>query len=369
MHTDFETMARATASVLLALWCSVCIAGEHRVHLQHVPDNGIQPVLSSDSEGNVHLIYYLAKPGDRVGDLYYRRLEGNGSWTGAVRISRTAYRHPDAIGKAAFAIGADGRVHVTWFTADPAQYLYTRTDPGGTSFEPPRSVVSDHIDGVEAGAAIAVDNDRVTIAWHAGDMTHEESRRVYAISSADGGKFFGKELAISDPALGACACCSLATGFSPEGTLVLAYRSAIDGNGRHMQVMRNGDTETISEWQLDTCPVSSNAITGGWLAFETRGRILEWPMSAGAAARVVKDAAGAIRQKHPAIAVNLSGERLIVWGNAPGYIKGGRLDMTLVDNSGNPLPFSLDSPGPAEIPDYSVAAAAALPDGDFLVLY
>ena len=120
----------------------------------------------------------------------------------------------------------------------------------------------------------------------------------------------------------------------------------------------------LSEWKLNTCPVSSNAIKDNWLVFETRGRIYKTSFS-GSPIRVSSH--DGERQKHPAIAINSSAQQLVTWGESPGYFNGGALKVAIFDSQ-NQIIETPDTTGML-IPDYSVAAAAALQGGNFLVLY
>jgi len=347
---------------------SAQILASPTVYIERVPDKGIQPRLVSDPDGGVHLLYFKKTEGRKnSGDLFYRKLLLPGKWSTALRVSQT-FTHNDAIGKASMAIDADKRLHIVWFVSNPPGYWYSRSTEKG--FEPPRSLVTDNLNGVEAEATIAVRNNLVTINWHAGDLRAESKRQVYSIDSSNGGASFAREIAISDPGLGACACCGVASIYQEDGKLNIAYRSAINDTGRHMQLLSgsvssaNWQTSTLSEWKLNTCPVSSNAIKDNWLVFETRGRIYKTSFS-GSPVRVSSH--DGERQKHPAIAINSAAQQLVIWGESPGYFNGGALKVAIFDSQ-NQIMETPDTAGML-IPDYSVAAATALEGGEFLVLY
>jgi hypothetical protein len=74
-----------------------------------------------------------------------------------------------------------------------------------------------------------------------------------------------------------------------------------------------------------------------------------------------------VRQKHPAIAINPDGDRLLVWGEAAGYFEGGSLQMQKFDSQGKPI--QTEDHSSLKIPQFSIAATVARPDGSFLVLY
>lgn len=357
------------ACLLLA---STQIFASPTVHIERVPDNGIQPRLIADADGGVHLLYFKKADSDQrknSGNLFYRKFLAPGKWTKALRVSQ-AFNHNDAIGKASMAVDAQKRRHIVWFVSNPPGYWYSRSRDN--SFELPRSLVTDNLDGTEAEASIAVHENLVTINWHAGDLRAESRRQVYSITSNNSGTSFAREIAISDPTLGACACCGLVSSYQENGRLNIAYRSAVNDTGRHMQLLSSSmalpdwQTNTLSEWSLNTCPVSSNAILDHWLVFETRGRIYKTDFSTVGNPVGVNTHDGE-RQKHPAIAINSATQKLITWSEGDGYFNGGELHIALFDAQDRVM--ETPEPSGMMIPDYSVAAAIALENDAFLVLY
>ncbi len=340
-----------------------------------VPDQGIQPRLIRDHSGRIHLVYFKKIPAlekSRKGDLYYRQWDPQrGDWQDSIKVSSQSYSHLGPVSKASIAIDEAGRIHVVWFLPSLGAYRYSRSNIGRSRFEDERSPVIAHSDGLEAEASIAIQGARITISWHAGDLSHEYKRAVYTLTSTDYGQTFGTVKLASDPALGACACCSLATRFDGKGHLQIAYRSAIRDEGRHMQLLTMGSAgkdnslRTVGEWQLNSCPVSTNVLNGDWLAFEIKGQILMMNVTDGNEATLVS--ASEIRQKHPAIAINDNGDRLLVWGEAAGYFAGGSLQMKMYNAQSEVIETADHSS--QNIPQFSIAAAVARPDGSFLVLY
>ena len=393
---------------------------DSNVNLLRVPDGGIQPRARTDSAGTTHLVYFLlnqdaaAGTREQSGHLYYRQLAaGAKHWSAAIQVSTAAYEHNDAIGKASIAVDATGRVHVTWLELSPVRFQYTRSNQQQTDFEQPRSLVSTHLLGIEAEPALAVSGTQVAITWHAGDMLDEASRAVYARASSDAGATFGPEQQLSDPSLGACACCGLAAAYQPDETLLVAYRSAIDSSGRHMQLLQGApgqrQTAMLDAWELNACPVTSNQFAQSqpqasiqntpqpsiqntpqalWLTFETRGEIRLYDVNGGQVGGV-RAAAGGLRQKHPALAVNSNGQRLLAWGEGNGYKSGGTLNWQLFNpaaetKSGTEGGTKGGTKGEAadkapeagtkpdrqlRIPDYSVVAVAPRNNNSFLLIY
>ena len=363
---------------MLCVILSCCtVAAGPLVTLGRVPDGGIQPQLITDGEGVVHLLYYRVGSSDsKRGHLYYRQYKAEAEqWLEPVRVSTTAYRHAGAIGRASMALDDRGNLHVSWFGLSPALYLYSRSDPRKREFESERALLKVDLTEVEAAAALAVDGDRITLSWHAGALATEANRSVYSMTSMDAGKTFSDAIQIGNAALGACACCGLDADYNADGELLVAYRSAVNGEGRHMQVLNEGDgaTRLIQSWNLNSCPVSTNYLSRdtkerNWLAFETEGSIYQVLLAEqDVIPTKVRAAAGKTRQKHPAMAFNNSGQHVVVWGEAFGYVSGGELKLQLFSSAREPI-ASIETQGHT-IPDHSFAAVTALGDGSFMVLY
>jgi len=243
-------------------------------------------------------------------------------------------------------------------------------------------MVNDNLAGVDAGADIAVDGSNVSIVWAAGVLTKEEERTVYARTSIDYGETFSAEIAIGNKGLGACACCSLAVEYGQGQKLLVAYRSAFEGVGRHMQLLSVDTTEadsssyaelsSLQQWELSSCPVSTNDFSedyqhNDWLVFESKSRIIQMNMSEDSNPELVAEPAIRTRQKHPSIAFSSDGYKLISWAEGISFTKGGLLNWQLFDSNGDPVE-SADKPI-INIPDFSSPAAVVTPTGSFLILY
>jgi len=358
------------------------------VSIMATPDEGLQPRLVTDAEGGIHLLYFkkrLNRPAAREGSLFYRQYDVEaGRFGPPVRVSSQAFNVQSyAIARASLAIDGQGRAHVMWYLPRSSVYYYTRSNPGRSTFEPQRSMVSEFDIGLDAAGDVAAHGNQVALIWAAGDLSFEERRAAYGRFSHDGGETFGAETMISNPDLGACACCSLAADYQDDSHLLVAYRSAIDGVGRHMQLLtvdgvdnapsgsRYGPVHESQQWEAAFCPLSTNDISSDqngkdWLVFETEARIMlmglpdEPPLAVGAPFTET-------RQKHPAVAINPEGHTLVVWGEAISHTRGGRLNMQLLDDGQAVDGFEFSEE--IEIGDFSFPAAAVLPDGNFLVVY
>ena len=373
--------------LLLALFLGSAAVAE--IHIQETPDRGVQPRLTVDDSGNVHLLYFkkrLSAPSAREGNLYYRQyLPEQNRFGLPVKVSSNAFDiRTFAIARASIAVGGEGRVHVVWYLPRDNQYFYTRSNIERSQFQAQQAVVEEFGEGLDAGADIAALGSQVAIVWGAGALSREYERTVYGRISTDSGATFSDELQMGNKDLGACACCSLATNFGDDNELAIAYRSAIDGVGRHMQALtlqfadkaiqqgQYAELSKLQEWELSACPLSTNDITvdaqaNQWLVFETEGRINQLQLGTGIDAVPVAEPFIKTRQKNPAVAINNQGDRLIVWGEAISQTRGGRLNMHLFADDGSDKNAGFTEE--VSIPKFSFPAAAVLPSGDFLVLY
>ena len=356
--------------------------------IQPTPDQGLQPRLSVDDNGNVHLLYFkkrINRPASREGNLYYRSYDHEtGQFSLPVKVSSSAFSMQTfSIARASMAITEDGRVHAFWYYPRTSEMIYSRSNPERTMFETQRSMVSVFQEGIDAGGDIASIGSSVALVWGAGKLTEEHQRTMFARFSDDYGKTFGDEVMVSNPDLGACACCSLAADYAGSSDLVIGYRSAIDGVGRHMQVLtlKNinqgitgafyGEMSELQEWEASFCPLSTNDIERAgeqrWLVFETQNRIMRMELMSQNPVSAVGEPFSETRQKNPALAINHIGEQLIVWGEAISHSRGGRLNLKLLNKDGSNAEYSFTEN--IMINDYSFPAAASLPNNDFMVLH
>ncbi len=376
-------------TIFLAILFSVSsCAAFAEIIIQPTPDQGLQPRLTVDNNGDVHLLYFkkrINRPASREGNLYYRSYDHEtGQFTLPVKVSSSAFSMQTfSIARASMAITEDGRVHAFWYYPRSSEMIYSRSNPERTVFEAQRSMVSIFQEGIDAGGDIASIGSSVALVWGAGKLTEEHQRTMFARFSDDYGKTFGEEVIVSNPDLGACACCSLATDYKGSSDLIIGYRSAIDGIGRHMQVLTLENTNKgitgayykemneLQEWEASFCPLSTNDIERSgeqrWLVFETHNRIIKMELTSQNQASAVGPPFTETRQKNPALAINQVGEQLVVWGEAISHSRGGRLNMKLFHKDGSNAEYGFTEN--IMITDYSFPAAAALTNNDFLVLY
>jgi hypothetical protein len=384
----YKTVSMALLLLLLLALTPASWAQTPEIRLQRIPDEGIQPRILQDENGNTHLLYFKKRfpnPQSRDGDLYYRQYDrALGNWGNPVKVSSSSFNHLDSIGRAGFAIDGEGRVQVIWYQTRPSHYFHARSNTARTEFEVQRSIISVNIEGVDAGAEVAAKENQVVIVWAAGNLQREMERTVFARISLDYGQSFSDEIMIGNKSLGACACCSLAAQFDSQGKLLVAYRSAVDGIGRHMQLLTvtpvsSAPNESyyttlhdLQRWELAACPVTTNDFiqdlhNNSWLVFENESRIVELNITAGTLPALIAEPLTKTRQKNPAMAFDLQGNRLIVWAEGISFSRGGYLNWQLLDVDGK-KPGSEAVPEIA-VPDYSFPAVMTLPEGGFVILY
>jgi hypothetical protein len=389
----YSTKIYRNSSLILLIWALVLLLlpviakAQAGIEIQRTPDNGLHPRMFQDADGAVHLLYFRKRsnsPRSREGDLFYRQWDtAEGDWGTAIRVSSKSFNYADPIYRANFDIDNDGRIHVVWYTARPSEFMYTRSSPERSEFGLQRSLVSENLEGIDAGADITVSDNNVAVVWAAGALTEEDQRTVYARYSTDYGETFSNEIMLGDKSLGACACCSLAVEHNQQDQLIVAYRSAIDGVGRHMQLLSIDPSDVnqeknyaslhaLQQWDLSACPVTTNDFgedyqQNDWLVFESESRIVQMNITAGTDPELVAEPTTRTRQKHPSIAFSSDGYKLITWGEGISFTKGGTLDWQLFDNNGEPVEAAVKQE--VTIPDNSSPAAVVTPAGSFLILY
>ena len=372
---NFRVVALACASLLPLLSCGGGPAelGE-AVSLLRLPEGGRLPRAVVDDSGTVHVVYFQGEP--RAGDLLHvSRAAGAPEWS-APRYVNSEPGTVVGIGPidgGQIALGKDGRLHVVWFKLGRTEYLYTRTDDAGTGFEPQFAIAAG--EGVEAGPSIAADRrGNLYVFWHTGAPPDAE-RSVYMTVSRDDGRTFSAARPVSGEAEGACDCCGLQAMTDPGGAVYVSYRGAGENVRRGQRLLTSLDQgatftdELIDLWEINACPISTTSLARGpdgmAVSWETAGQVFVSPTGKLQPAASPAGEAAA-RRKNPAVAVNHRRETLLGWGDGFGWQSGGTFHWQLFDADGAPL--DAQGTGP-EIPEGSLAAVVAEPDGTFLVTF
>ena len=342
-----------------------------------VPDGGIQPQIV-ERDGIVHLLYY--KGDTSKGDLFYVKSKDYGeTFSKPIPVNHIEGSAIAAgnIRGAQLAIGRNGRVHVAWngttvpFPKTPM--YYTRLNDNGTAFEPERNVIANAY-GLDGGGTLAADDQgNVYVFWHAPmpGTQGEQNRRVWVAKSTDDGKTFDPEHMAFDKPIGACGCCGM-KAYAFEGTLYVLFRSADQVVNRDIWLLTSSDGgktfkgSDVSHWNIGACVMSSESLVatakGMLAAWETEkqvyfGRVLEHGVDD------IHAAPGTPKnRKYPVLAVNTKGDTLFAWTEGTAWKKGGPIEWQL-------LPSGTTGKAEGDMPPFSLTAAFAKPNGDFVIVY
>jgi hypothetical protein len=386
---------RIAQTIALVVCWSVAstTAAAPTVKTMRVPDGGIQPQAAVDLKGTLHLVYYKGDAGG--GDLFYvKRPPGAEQFSRAIPVNSQngSAIAAGSIRGAQMALGRNGRVHVAWNGGKGAAkamvggkevtpMLYTRLNDEGTAFEPERNLITRNA-GLDGGGAVAADNDgNVYVLWHGSapeNTAKEAGRAVFVARSTDDGKTFGAENRATETETGACGCCGMKAFADARGAVYVLYRAAAGNTdrGQTLLVARAPGARfavTFSDpWKATTCPMSSASLSAGpdgvLAAWETGNQVKFSKINpaTGRFGTVVSSLAGS-KRKHPVAVANHRGEVLFVWTEGTGWAKGGSAAWQLYTTDLKP---SVER-GRADngIPVWSLPAAAALPDGSFVIIH
>jgi len=347
-----------------------------------LPDGAIQPQAVVDANDVVHMVFFTGKPAG--GDVYYvtlaadgRRLsvpvrvnsiEGSALATGSVRGAQVS-------------LGRNGFIHVAWHGSKPlvdgtgtdVPMWYARS-ADGKRFEPQRPL-SGHSKGLDGGSVAADHLGHVAVVWHAmGAEPGENHRTVYIAKSSDDGATFSAEAPATSAPVGACGCCGMRAMFDRNGALHVLYRVATDEKRRDTAwLMIQGATARppvrVHPWEIQSCPMSTYALAetsdGIVAAWETAQQIYFTVLNTkSGSAGPVAAMPGNGSRKHPSVAVNATGQRLVAWTEGTAWNRGGTASWRLTDRNGSEIGVSHDA-GP--VPVWGLVSAVALHDGSFIV--
>lgn len=349
------------------------------VRTERVPEGGVQPQIVNDASGTLHLVYLTgAAGGSNV--RYAARKAGASAWGSSATINST----PDTavaagtIRGAQLTVGRDSALHVVWNGPGgrdrPSPLYYSRSLDGGRTFAAQRDLRGE-TKGLDGGATIAANaTGDVFILWHgarAEAAPGEVNRVIFVLKSTDNGATFAPVQIANLDDLGVCACCSMKSFITPSGELLTLYRAARQLDQREITLLSSRDGggtfthQVLAPWPVKVCPMSSMTMTGvsghTRAAWETEGKIYTRLLDDTAAAIPVSPA----KSRHPALAVNQSGETVVSFSIGTGWQKGGQVGWVLLDKGGQPTSTRGTAPG---VPVWGMTAAYA--DGnDFVVMY
>ena len=358
---------------------------ETRVEVIATPDSGIQPQAAIDAAGTIHLLYFKGEPGG--GDLFYvRRRNRDAGFSAPLRVNSEAGTAiaTGSVRGGQIALGRSGWIHVAWNASKPVERAgvkqtpmwYARLGPGGNAFETQRAVGTQtkYLDG---GGSVAAGTDgRVHVVWHAaGPEEGEAHRRIYVATSADDGGTFAPEKAFANDG-GACGCCGVETLVDTKGRLQILYRSAgamIHRDAMWMTIGRQGASAPVrlQPWELPACPMTTFALAaapaGIVAAWETQQQIYSAILDPDRQTlSVVAPVAGTGVRKHPTVAINSAGDRLIAWTEGTAWARGGSVAWVLRSQRGEQTASAANA---GDVPVWSLVSAIARPDRTFVIFH
>jgi hypothetical protein len=211
------------------------------VRMERCPNEGLQPQVTVDEKGVVHLVYL---EGDvQAGDLAYVRSEDEGeTWSEPLRVNSTPGSVDGSlrVRGARLSLARNGILHVAWIgtrgSAPDVKTVsrplhYTRLAKNGKAFEAQRNLAVEH-PGLDAAPVIFSGRKKVFVFWHArGPVTaptpprdDDPGRRIYVRISRDDGETFEAERMADSGTYGVSAGCSMGGGYERDGTLYVIYR-------------------------------------------------------------------------------------------------------------------------------------------------
>jgi hypothetical protein len=226
-------------------------------------------------------------------------------------------------------------------------FVWRSRDGGKTWTAPAR--INDVPDSAREGLhGMAANGTTVAIAWL--DL-RTPGTKLYGVVSRDGGATWSKNtLVYESPAGTICQCCHPSVAVANDGTVMVMFRNALDGN-RDMYLARLNGAKPVklgaASWKLEACPMD-----GGSLAFDAVGRpFTAWRRESQVYAAGSDGKEELVGQgKDPAVAIGRNGP-YIVWLQGPELkLRRPRREPETLDPAGA-------WPSLAALPDGQVVAA------------
>src|SRR5262245_57128858 len=238
------------------------------------------PSLAADRHGRVALTWVT---GDSSGQDLWLSLSADSGSTFAppVRVnSRHGSVASDAESRPITALGPAGELLVAWSERregwpSVADLVVRASADGGRTLGPPSVVNDDAADGRPSfhgsGALVALPNGDWFAVWvdtreHTSSPEGSERASLFSALSSDGGQSWSDNRSLTSRA---CACCRVAALADSDGTIAVAYRTAVEGvRDPALLVTRDRgvsvalDTVLAADgWRAGECPMDGPAGT------------------------------------------------------------------------------------------------------------
>ena len=176
---------------------------------------------------------------------------------------------------------------------------------------------------------------------------------------------------------GACGCCGLETLVDSKARLQILYRAAgamIHRDAMWMTIGSQGAPAPVrlQSWELPACPMTTfprwpSRRTASSRPRETRQQIYSAVLKpdSGEVSTITPVEGSAIR-KHPSVAINAAGDRLIAWTEGTAWARAGTVAWELRDRSGVTLAAKANA---GTVPVWGLVSALVRKDGSFLILH
>ncbi len=329
------------------------------VNILKTPKDSLVPDAVVDAKGVLHLVYGLNH------NAYYIRSTNNGgTFTPPVKVNSAGTVETEMGERGPkLAVGGDGVIHVVWaddWAPGVKTFVrYSRSLDGGKTFEPLQTVSS--MSGIDGVTVTADCNGNVIAFWHV--MVDPappvpQATWLFMARSTNNWAGFGPsaKVNISNHEGIACSMCMMRARAETNGTVYLAFRSAVQ-NIRDFFVLKgsaDGSAFTAlrvnqDNWNINYCPMA-----GPELSFDPYGRALCAFMTSNKVYWAVSDypitgfrlhvatPAHEANEIYPTVTANRRGEVLFLWQIGPmstsgtATVKWARynIDGTYIDQQG-----------------------------------
>src|SRR4030095_5950738 len=149
------------------------------------------------------------------------------------------------------------------------------------------------------------------------------------------GETFSREVPAYRLPTGACGCCGMRAFTDHQGRVYVLYRAATEGVNRDMFLLISEDSGQsfygvlVHKWKINACPMSTAFLAEGdrsvLMAWETEGQVYYAGVdpSTSLISSPTAPAGEGKGRRHPVVAGNARGEKILVWTEGTGWKKGG----------------------------------------------